>query len=224
MAKAKAGLQLVQKDLAKLVPQTEAQQLWKDTIECNTISFGLGPAGCGKTHIPVAMAVEGYIKSSYDKIVIVRPAIEACHEKLGSLPGDMFDKMSPYLQSVFDCMYDYWTPNEILRLVEENQIEIVPISFMRGRTFKDAFIIADESQNLTEDMMLMLITRLGKGSKMVIEGDLDQNDLPKNSKSGLHKALKLVGLVEDVGVFQFTSRDIVRHPLLQPIIEAWPTL
>jgi phosphate starvation-inducible PhoH-like protein len=95
---------------------------------------------------------------------------------------------------------------------------------MRGRTFKDAFIIADESQNLTEDMMLMLITRLGKGSKMVIEGDLDQNDLPKNSKSGLHKALKLVGLVEDVGVFQFTSRDIVRHPLLQPIIEAWPTL
>lgn len=204
-------------------PRNQKQQEYKDSIESNKIIFATGPAGTGKTHVPVSIACEYFIKGKISKIIISRPAIAACGEKHGFMPGDLLNKMDPFLGPIFDVMNNYWQDEVIKDMCLKNQITVVPMAFMRGRTFKDSFIFIDEAQNCTEEQMLMLLTRIGEAGTMIISGDLDQNDL-RGVKSGLSKAVKLSGVIDGIVAVEFSKEDIVRDPIVKEILEHWANI
>jgi phosphate starvation-inducible PhoH-like protein len=200
--------------------KTVGQQKYVDAINQNTIVFGVGPAGTGKTFLAVAMAVNALKKKQVSKIVLTRPAVEA-GEKLGFLPGDLQSKIDPYLRPLYDALGEMLGNESFKNCGEKGIIEIVPLAYMRGRTLDDAFIILDEAQNTTPEQMKMFLTRLGFNSKVVVTGDLTQTDLPSGQKSGLSAAVKILDGIEDIAIHCFTDRDVVRHKLVQKIILAY---
>ena len=200
--------------------KTVGQKRYIKAIEKNTVVFGVGPAGTGKTFLAVAMAVRALRDKQVSRIILTRPAIEA-GEKLGFLPGDLQSKIDPYLRPLYDAMYEMMGAENYQRQLEKGTIEIAPLAYMRGRTLDDCFIILDEAQNATPEQMKMFLTRLGFNSKAVVTGDLTQTDLPSGQKSGLSVAVKILEGVEDIAVHEFSSRDVVRHKLVQRIIEAY---
>ena len=201
-------------------PRTEAQKGYVNSLFDNELVFGLGPAGTGKTYLAVAVAVAHFIDGHVDRIILSRPAVEA-GEKLGYLPGDMKDKVDPYMQPLYDALNDFLPGKQLAKLIEEKRIEIAPLAFMRGRTLANAFVVLDEAQNATTMQMKMFLTRLGEGSRMVITGDRSQVDLPRGVPSGLADAEKLLSHIPDISFNYFTSKDVVRHPLVAKIIEAY---
>ncbi len=196
------------------------QKLYMESIEENDIVFGIGPAGTGKTYLAVAMAVQFLISKRVNRIVLVRPAVEA-GEKLGFLPGDLQDKVDPYLRPLYDALFDLIDFERATKFLEKRVIEVAPLAFMRGRTLSDSFIILDEAQNTTSEQMKMFLTRIGFGSKAVITGDVTQIDLPSGRKSGLVEAQRVVSNIEGIGFIHFDDRDVVRHQLVQMIIRAY---
>ena len=200
--------------------KTVGQRRYVDAIEKNTVVFGIGPAGTGKTFLAVAMAVRALRDKQVSRIILTRPAIEA-GEKLGFLPGDLQSKIDPYLRPLYDALYEMMGPENYQRQLEKGIIEIAPLAYMRGRTLDDSFIILDEAQNTTPEQMKMFLTRLGSNSKAVVTGDLTQTDLPTGQKSGLYMAVRILEGVDDIAVHAFTNRDVVRHKLVQKIIEAY---
>ena len=196
------------------------QKEYLTNIASADLTFGVGPSGTGKTFLAVARAVDDLIKEKIRKIVLVRPAVEA-GEKLGFLPGDLSSKIDPYLRPLYDALHDMLGAERVNRLVERDIIEIAPLAYMRGRTLREAFIIMDEGQNTTIEQMKMFLTRLGFGSKAVVNGDLSQIDLPKSSVSGLKHAIEVLKDVESIKFTKFTARDVVRHSLVQEIVEAY---
>ena len=201
-------------------PNPGNQESYVSTIINKVLTFGIGPAGTGKTYLAVALAVEKFVSGEVEKILLVRPAVEA-GEKLGFLPGDLNQKVDPYLRPLYDALYDMIGFKETSQLIERNIIEVVPLAFMRGRTLNNSFIILDESQNATVEQMKMFLTRFGFGSKVVVTGDITQIDLPKNTLSGLVHSLEVLKNINDVGVVEFESQDVVRHGLVQKIVEAY---
>ena len=201
-------------------PRTEAQRLFVKSLTNNELAFGIGPAGTGKTYLAVAVGVSKFIAGEVDKIILSRPAVEA-GEKLGYLPGDMKDKVDPYMQPLYDALNDFLPAKQLAKLIEEKTIEIAPLAFMRGRTLAHSYIVLDEAQNATSMQMKMFLTRLGEGSRMVITGDRSQIDLPTGVRSGLLDAESLLATVSQIGFSYFTSKDVVRHPLVAKIIEAY---
>jgi len=205
----------------KLVePRTSAQKGYVVSLFRNELVFGLGPAGTGKTYLAVAAAVSMFIEGKVDRIILSRPAVEA-GERLGFLPGDMKDKVDPYMQPLYDALNDFFPPKQVQKLIEERQIEIAPLAFMRGRTLSNAFVVLDEAQNATTMQMKMFLTRLGEGSRMAITGDVTQIDLPRGVTSGLIEAERILRDVPGVGFTRFTAEDVVRHPLVARIIRAY---
>jgi len=201
-------------------PRTDAQKAYVRSLMENELAFGIGPAGTGKTYLAVAVAVSKFISGDVDRIILSRPAVEA-GEKLGYLPGDMKDKVDPYMQPLYDALNDFLPGKQLAKLIEEKRIEIAPLAFMRGRTLANAFVVLDEAQNATSMQMKMFLTRLGEGSRMVITGDRSQVDLPRGVVSGLSDAERLLKRIKGVGFNYFTSKDVVRHPLVAAIIEAY---
>ncbi|HHB81503.1 MAG TPA: PhoH family protein [Aliiroseovarius sp.] len=205
----------------KLVePRTEAQSAYVQNLFQKELAFGIGPAGTGKTYLAVAVGVNLFIGGHVDRIILSRPAVEA-GEKLGYLPGDMKDKVDPYMQPLYDALNDFLPGKQVAKLIEEKRIEIAPLAFMRGRTLSNAFVVLDEAQNATTMQMKMFLTRLGEGSRMVITGDRSQVDLPGGVQSGLREAEALLSDVRGISFSYFTSKDVVRHPLVARIIEAY---
>ena len=205
----------------KLVePRTEAQKAYVRSLFSKELAFGIGPAGTGKTYLAVAVAVNMFIEGKVDRIILSRPAVEA-GEKLGYLPGDMKDKVDPYMQPLYDALNDFLPDKQSAKLIEEKKIEIAPLAFMRGRTLSNAFVVLDEAQNATTMQMKMFLTRLGEGSRMVITGDRTQIDLPRGVNSGLWDAERLLKSIPKISFNYFTSKDVVRHPLVAAIIEAY---
>lgn len=200
--------------------KTVGQQRYVDAILANTVVFGIGPAGTGKTFLAVAMAIRALREKQVSRIILTRPAIEA-GEKLGFLPGDLQSKIDPYLRPLYDAMYEMMGAENYQRQLERGTVEIAPLAYMRGRTLDDSFIILDEAQNATPEQMKMFLTRLGMNSKAVVTGDLTQTDLPDRQKSGLAVAVRVLENVEDIAVHRFSERDVVRHPLVQRIIRAY---
>jgi len=184
------------------------------------LAFGIGPAGTGKTYISIALAVSMFLKGQIDRIVLTRPAVEA-GERLGFLPGDIKEKIDPYMQPLYDALDDFLPARQISKMIEDKRIEILPLAFMRGRTLSDSFIILDEGQNATSNQMKMFLTRLGKNSKAVVTGDLTQIDLPNGIQSGLTEAVAILKKITGIGVTQFTARDVMRHKLVEKIITAY---
>ena len=203
-----------------IIPNGSHQQEYIETINKRVLTFGIGPAGTGKTYLAVASAVQQLVSGEVEKILLVRPAVEA-GEKLGFLPGDLSQKVDPYLRPLYDALFEMLGFKETNQLIERNIIEVVPLAFMRGRTLNDSFIILDESQNATVEQMKMFLTRLGFGSKVVVTGDITQIDLPKNTQSGLVHSLDVLKGLSEVGFIKFDSKDIVRHGLVQKIVEAY---
>ncbi len=201
-------------------PKTVGQKRYMDMINAKDITFGIGPAGTGKTYLAVAAAVNAFRKKEVDRIILTRPAVEA-GEKLGFLPGDLQDKVDPYLRPLYDALFDIMGPENYLKNVEKQLIEVAPLAYMRGRTLDSSFIILDEAQNTTNEQMKMFLTRLGYGSKAVITGDITQIDLPDGKKSGLKTVSKILKDVEDIGFMYFQTTDVVRHKLVQDIIKAY---
>lgn len=201
-------------------PKTVGQKKYCDLIRKNTITFGVGPAGTGKTYLAVALAVTAFKQKQVQRIILTRPAVEA-GEKLGFLPGDLQNKVDPYLRPLYDALFDMFGQEAFARLSEHGAIEVAPLAYMRGRTLDDSFIILDEAQNTTREQMKMFLTRLGFNSKMVITGDITQIDLPEAKKSGLIEALKVLRNVEDIAQNRFTEKDVVRHKLVQDIVRAY---
>ena len=205
----------------KLVePRTDAQKAYVQSLFENELAFGIGPAGTGKTYLAVAVGVSMFIGGHVDRIILSRPAVEA-GEKLGYLPGDMKDKVDPYMQPLYDALNDFLPGKQLAKLIEEKRIEIAPLAFMRGRTLSNAFVVLDEAQNATTMQMKMFLTRLGEGSRMVITGDRTQIDLPRGVPSGLADAERLLARIPSISFNYFTSKDVVRHPLVAAIIEAY---
>ncbi|MBT3141717.1 phosphate starvation-inducible protein PhoH [Phaeobacter gallaeciensis] len=205
----------------KLVePRTDAQKAYVQSLFENELAFGIGPAGTGKTYLAVAVGVSMFIGGHVDRIILSRPAVEA-GEKLGYLPGDMKDKVDPYMQPLYDALNDFLPGKQLAKLIEEKRIEIAPLAFMRGRTLANAFVVLDEAQNATSMQMKMFLTRLGEGSRMVITGDRTQIDLPRGVPSGLRDAERLLHTIPKISFNYFTSKDVVRHPLVAAIIEAY---
>lgn len=200
--------------------RNQNQVLYLQRVNTHDINFGVGPAGTGKTYLAVACAVEALQKESVKRILLVRPAVEA-GEKLGFLPGDLAQKVDPYLRPLYDALYDMLGFEQVARLIEKNVIEIAPLAFMRGRTLNNAFIILDESQNTTPEQMKMFLTRIGFGSTAIITGDITQTDLPKGAKSGLSQCMDILDGVAGISLTSFNSSDVVRHPLVQRIVEAY---
>ena len=200
--------------------KTLGQKKYIKEIEKNTVTFGIGPAGTGKTYLAVAMAVKAFRGKEVNRIILTRPAVEA-GEKLGFLPGDLQMKVDPYLRPLYDALYDMLGVENYQRYVERGSIEIAPLAYMRGRTLDDAFIILDEAQNTTPEQMKMFLTRIGFGSKAIVTGDITQIDLPGGKKSGLKEAMKILKDIEDISFCNFTEKDVVRHPLVQKIIKAY---
>ena len=201
-------------------PKTLGQKKYVDLIKSNDITFGIGPAGTGKTYLAVAMAVRAFKNDEVSRIILTRPAVEA-GESLGFLPGDMRDKVDPYLRPLYDALFDMLGPDRFNKYLERGNIEVAPLAFMRGRTLDNAFIILDEAQNTTPEQMKMFLTRLGFGSKAVVTGDITQTDLPNNKKSGLLQATKILKNVSGIGSMELTEKDVVRHELVQRIIRAY---
>jgi phosphate starvation-inducible PhoH-like protein len=201
-------------------PRTDAQKAYVASLFSNELAFGIGPAGTGKTYLAVAVGVSMFIAGKVDKIILSRPAVEA-GEKLGYLPGDMKEKVDPYMQPLYDALDDFIPSKQLARLFEEKQIEIAPLAFMRGRTLSNAFVVLDDAQNATSMQMKMFLTRLGEGSRMVITGDRSQVDLPRGVTSGLADAERLLHSIEKISFNYFTSKDVVRHPLVAAIIDAY---
>ncbi len=201
-------------------PKTINQKLYIDAIRRNDMVFGVGPAGTGKTYLAMAMAISAFTNKKVNRIVLARPAVEA-GEKLGFLPGDLQEKVNPYLRPLFDALYDMMDFEKANRLIEKNMIEIVPIAYMRGRTLNDAFIILDEAQNTTAIQMKMFLTRLGFGSKTVITGDITQIDLGREQNSGLIEAMNILCGIKGIEFVNFAKTDVIRHPLVMKIIDAY---
>ncbi|MBC2837184.1 PhoH family protein [Paragemmobacter straminiformis] len=201
-------------------PRTEAQKAYVANLFANELGFGIGPAGTGKTYLAVAVGVTMFISGAVEKIILSRPAVEA-GERLGFLPGDMKEKVDPYMQPLYDALNDFLPAKQVQKLLEEKRIEIAPLAFMRGRTLSNAFVVLDEAQNATTMQMKMFLTRLGEGSRMVITGDRTQVDLPRGVPSGLQEAERILKGVKGVTFNYFTSKDVVRHPLVARIIEAY---
>ena len=201
-------------------PKTVGQKTYVDAIRQNTIAFGIGPAGSGKTYLAVAMAIAALKAKQVSRIVLTRPAVEA-GERLGFLPGDLAAKIDPYLRPLYDALYEMLEPDTFQRFVDQGTVEIAPLAFMRGRTLNDSFIILDEAQNTTPEQMKMFLTRLGFGSKAVITGDVTQVDLPTGARSGLIVIQEILQHVEDVNFMQLGARDVVRHKIVQDIVEAY---
>lgn len=200
--------------------KTIGQKKYVDAIKKNTCVFGIGPAGTGKTYLAVAMAVVALKNKDVERIVLTRPAVEA-GEKLGFLPGDLQQKVDPYLRPLYDAINEMMGGEAFQRLIERGAVEVAPLAYMRGRTLNDAFIILDEAQNTTSEQMKMFLTRMGTGSKMVITGDVTQIDLPGIRKSGLVEALEVLKGVDDIGIVTLTHKDVVRHELVQAIVKAY---
>ncbi|WP_235019342.1 PhoH family protein [Tabrizicola flagellatus] len=201
-------------------PRTEAQKAYVANLFQNELGFGIGPAGTGKTYLAVAVGVTMFISGAVEKIILSRPAVEA-GERLGFLPGDMKEKVDPYMQPLYDALNDFLPAKQVEKLIQEKRIEIAPLAFMRGRTLSNAFIVLDEAQNATSMQMKMFLTRLGEGSRMVITGDRTQVDLPRGTASGLAEAERILKGVKGVSFNYFSSKDVVRHPLVGRIIEAY---
>ena len=201
-------------------PRTEAQKAYVANLFQNELGFGIGPAGTGKTYLAVAVGVTMFISGAVEKIILSRPAVEA-GERLGFLPGDMKEKVDPYMQPLYDALNDFLPSKQVEKLIQEKRIEIAPLAFMRGRTLSNAFIVLDEAQNATTMQMKMFLTRLGEGSRMVITGDRTQVDLPRGTASGLADAERILKGVKGVSFNYFSSKDVVRHPLVGRIIEAY---
>jgi phosphate starvation-inducible PhoH-like protein len=204
----------------QVVPKSVTQKRYLDAIEQYDIVFGIGPAGTGKTYLAMAQAVSFLLAKRVSRIILARPAVEA-GEKLGFLPGDLQEKVNPYLRPLYDALYDMIEMERVERLIERGTIEVAPIAFMRGRTLNDAFVILDEAQNTTSEQMKMFLTRLGFGSKAVITGDVTQIDLPTGRPSGLVEAMKVIGKVEGIAFVHFDDKDVVRHNLVQQIVKAY---
>ena len=201
-------------------PKTLGQKSYVDLIRKKMIVFGIGPAGTGKTYLAMAMAVTAFRNEEVSRIILTRPAIEA-GEKLGFLPGDLQSKVDPYLRPLYDALYQIMGAESFARNMERGLIEVAPLAYMRGRTLDNSFIILDEAQNTTPAQMKMFLTRIGFGSKVVVTGDATQKDLPKDVTSGLDVAMKVLKKIEDIGFCELTSKDVVRHPLVQQIVEAY---
>ena len=201
-------------------PKTLGQKEYLKAIQKNAITFGVGPAGTGKTYLAVAMAVKAFKSKEVDRIILTRPAVEA-GEKLGFLPGDLQNKVDPYLRPLYDGLYDMLGPETFQRLLEKQTIEVAPLAYMRGRTLDNAFIILDEAQNTTPEQMTMFLTRMGAGSKVVVTGDVTQIDLPDKSRSGLVDALSVLKHIEGIAQIRFSEKDVVRHRLVQEIVRAY---
>ena len=201
-------------------PKTLGQKKYCEMIRKNTITFGVGPAGTGKTYLAVALAVSAFKAHEVQRIILTRPAVEA-GEKLGFLPGDLQNKVDPYLRPLYDALFEMFGQEAFAKLQERGVIEVAPLAYMRGRTLDDSFIILDEAQNTTREQMKMFLTRLGFNSKMVITGDITQIDLPETSKSGLIEALKVLRNIDDIAQNRFTEKDVVRHRLVQDIVRAY---
>jgi phosphate starvation-inducible PhoH-like protein len=204
----------------QVAPKSANQRRYLDAIERTDIVFGIGPAGTGKTYLAVAEAVSFLLAKRVARIILARPAVEA-GERLGFLPGDLQEKVNPYLRPLYDALYDMLEGERVERLLERGTIEIAPIAFMRGRTLNDAFVILDEAQNTTHEQMKMFLTRLGFGSKAVVTGDITQIDLPAGKTSGLVEAMKVVRDIEGIEFVYFDERDVVRHKLVQQIVKAY---
>ena len=203
-----------------ITPKTAGQSEYVRAIRDHTITFGIGPAGTGKTYLAVALATAALSRREVGRIILTRPAVEA-GERLGFLPGDLAAKVDPYLRPLFDALYDMLDADRVQAYLERGQIEIAPLAFMRGRTLNDSFIILDEAQNTTVEQMKMFLTRLGFGSKMVVTGDVTQIDLPRDRRSGLVSVSEVLESVEDIAFVRFGQRDVVRHRLVQRIVEAY---
>ena len=201
-------------------PKTLGQKKYIDAIQNNTITFGIGPAGTGKTYLAVAMAVRAFRDEQVSRIILTRPAVEA-GEKLGFLPGDLQDKVDPYLRPLYDAMFDMMGPENFQRNMEKGTIEVAPLAYMRGRTLDDSFIILDEAQNTAPEQMIMFLTRLGFNSKAIVTGDVTQIDLPNAGRSGLVEAVKVLKNIDDIAIMRLTEKDVVRHKLVQDIIAAY---
>lgn len=202
--------------------KTVGQKKYVDLMKKKTITFGVGPAGTGKTYLAVAIAVNEFKAKKVDKIILTRPAVEA-GEKLGFLPGDLQEKVNPYLRPLYDALQEMFGNETFSKMLERGTIEIAPLAYMRGRTLSNAYVILDEAQNTTKEQIKMFLTRLGENSKMVITGDLTQVDLPKGLTSGLKHAIKILKDIDDIGIIKLSERDVVRHPLVQKIVKAYET-
>jgi phosphate starvation-inducible PhoH-like protein len=204
----------------QIAPKSVNQRRYLDAIDQHDIVFGIGPAGTGKTYLAMAQAIAFLLQKKVSRIILARPAVEA-GEKLGFLPGDLQEKVNPYLRPLYDALYDMLEVERVERLLERGNVEIAPLAFMRGRTLNDSFVILDEAQNTTSEQMKMFLTRLGFGSKAVVTGDITQIDLPTGKASGLVEAMKIVSGVEGISFVHFDDRDVVRHKLVQQIVKAY---
>lgn len=205
---------------ANVTPKTTGQRKYIEAIRKHDVTFGVGPAGTGKTYLAIAMAVNALREEQVNRIILTRPAVEA-GEALGFLPGDLYEKIAPYLRPLHDALHDMLPADEIQKHMERGVVEVAPLAYMRGRTLNNAYIILDEAQNSTTEQMFMFLTRLGQGSRAVITGDPTQIDLPRNKNSGLIEALKALRHTEGIGIVEFTRKDVVRHHLVQRIIAAY---
>ncbi len=201
-------------------PRNYSQKDFIESLINYDLTFGVGPAGTGKTYVAIAVAVSMFLKGQVDKVILTRPAVEA-GEKLGFLPGDIKDKIDPYMQPLYDALYDFLPTKQVTKMLEGKIIEIIPLAFMRGRTLSNSFIILDEGQNTTSNQMKMFLTRIGRGSKAAVTGDLTQIDLPKGFMSGLNEASKILKKIKEIRFVYFTSKDVVRHNLVQKIVDAY---
>ncbi len=204
----------------KIAPKTVTQKRYVDAIRERTITFGVGPAGTGKTYLAIALAVAALTEKQVGRVILTRPAVEA-GERLGFLPGDVLAKVDPYMRPLFDALYDTMDPDRLSAYMERGTIEVAPLAFMRGRTLNDSFVILDEAQNTTPEQMQMFLTRLGFGSKVVVTGDVTQIDLPRDQASGLIQVREILREIDGIGFVEFGHEDVVRHKLVQRIVEAY---
>jgi phosphate starvation-inducible PhoH-like protein len=201
-------------------PKTVGQKKYVDAIRRRTITFAIGPAGSGKTYLAMAAAVRALQQKEYSRVILCRPAVEA-GEKLGFLPGTLYEKINPYMRPLYDALYDMMDPEQLSRLIERGTVEVSPLAYMRGRTINDSFIILDEAQNTTPEQMKMFLTRLGFGSKVVVTGDITQIDLPAGAYSGLNIVREILTDIENLEFVYLTAKDVVRHKIVQEIVEAY---